>query len=181
MKNAMAWLNLGALLSLSVGFGAAAQADEIIVRKTQFAPSQVILTPAETVTTRTTTVEQSPTTILTPTPFVADDTVSRSTMIVRERPASGSSVTTSYEGSKDGTPEYGKRIRLMTEQLDKGLRNGWVTSDRASELRSQLADLQSEEVRVRTNGYLKADCDSIEKRLTGFNIELSHSLEGHTL
>ena len=69
----------------------------------------------------------------------------------------------------------------MTEQLDKGLRNGWVTSDRASELRSQLADLQSEEVRVRTNGYLKADCDSIEKRLTGFNIELSHSLEGHTL
>jgi hypothetical protein len=90
-------------------------------------------------------------------------------------------MTTTYETSKGGKPDYAERIHLMVEQLDNGVRNGWVTNDRAAQLRGELADLQSEEVRVRTDGYLKADCDRMEKDLTGFNIELSHSLEGNTL
>ena len=171
------------LLCTVAGFTALPSlADEVFVRETNMAPG-LIVEPAASVTTTTRTIETTPTSsvyISPAAPMLADETISRRTVVVGERPAASSSSTTAtISSSLDNKPNYGERLRLLRQQLNKGTSNGWITSERASELSTRLSDLDSQERTVRTAGYLKVDCDTFEKALTGYNIDLSHSMEGH--
>jgi hypothetical protein len=175
-----ACLGFGVLCAVS-GFSASpSMAGEVSVIR--MSPS-VIVTPESSVTTTTRTIEGTPSEslILTPvSPYLADETISRRTVIVGDRPASGAT-TTSISSSLDKGPHYGERLRLLREQLDKGTNRGWINAQRAAQLSTRLAELEDRNTTVRNSGYLKVDCDSFEKELTGYNIELSHSMEGHNM
>lgn len=150
-------------------------ADEVIYRtnETRVSPTEMIISPSASVTTTTSTVETAP--LMAP-----DETVYRRTVILGDRPASKTSSSAIISSSLDNRPNYGERIHLLRQQLDKGTNAGWINSERAVQLKDRLNDLAGQEVTVRRAGYLKVDCDSLEKALTGFNIDLSHSMEGHT-
>jgi hypothetical protein len=187
-------LGLGLVTVINV-LPAPAQADEVIWRKTEtsVAPNVLLATPSSVTTTTIQTtpavIETTPTNsiLLAPTYMgatpMSDDTISRRTYIEGTRPAASSSETAivSSSSSLDNKPRYGERIRLMRQQLEKGTANGWITADRSAALTSRLNDLQGRECSVRNAGFLKVDCDSFEKDLTGFNIELSHSMENHNM
>ncbi len=174
------------LLCTIAGFGASpSRADEILVRSTQMTPSvivspSVIVTPESSVTTTTTrTIETTPTSSTVLVSPAADETISRRTVIVGERPAQSSSTTATLSSSLDNKPKYGERLRLLHQQLEKGIANGWINSDNATSLTNRWNDLQAQECTVRGAGYLRVDCDAFEKQLTGYNIDLSHSMESH--
>jgi hypothetical protein len=184
-----AFFGMGLLVTIVNVLPSPALADEVIWKNTEtsVAPN-VFMAPSSTMTT-TRTIETTPTNsiLVTPTypgvPTIADDTISRRTVIVGDRPAaaSTSSTTAVVSSSLDNKPNYLERLRLLRQQLDKGTANGWIKADRSAQLSSRLSDLQNRESSVRGAGYLKVDCDSFEKELTGFNIELSHSMEGHSI
>lgn len=181
-------LGLGILVSVINVLPEPAQADEVIWKNTETTVAPNVFVAPASVTTTTRTVETTPTNsiLVTPTylsaPSMSDATISRRTVIVGDRPAASSSSTTAVVSSSlDNRPNYGERIRLLRQQLDKGIANGWIAPDRSGQLSSRLNDLQDRESTVRGAGYLKVDCDSFEKELTGFNIELSHSMEGHNM
>ena len=145
-------------------------ADEVILRRTEtnFSTPQALAPASSTVTTiRSTESVAQP------------ETIDRALFI--ERPSSSLSTTSTSSSVVAGHPRYGQRLQLIRDQLDKGISRGWINSERASELNRRLLELSNKEVMVRSNGYLKVDCDSFEKQLTGFNIELSHSMEGHSM
>jgi hypothetical protein len=190
-----ALLGMGLLVSVINVLPAPAQADEVIWRNTEtsVAPNVYVASPSSMTTT--TKIETAPSTVIETTPTssillapaymgaqpMADETISRRTVIEGTRPAASSSETAIVSSSLDNKPNYGERIRLMREQLNKGTANGWITGDRSAALSSRLNELQDTECTVRKAGFLKTDCDSFEKELTGFNIELSHSMENHSL
>jgi hypothetical protein len=191
-----ALLGLGLLVTVVNLLPAPAQADEVIWRNTEtsVAPNVFIASPSS-VTTTTRTVETAPSTVIQTTPTnsilvapaylgaqpMADETISRRTIIEGTRPAASSSETAIVSSSLDNRPQYGERIRLMREQLDKGTANGWITAAQSAALSSRLNDLRDAECTIRKDGFLKTDCDAFEKELTGFNIELSHSMENHKI
>lgn len=176
-----ACLSVGLLCAVAGFTSLPSLADEVIYRtvETGLAPN-LIVTPASSVTTTTTkTIETTPTNSVLVSP--ADDTISRRTVIFGDRPAtkSLSSSEAVVSTSLDNKPNYGERIRLLRSQLDKGISNGWIKPDEAASLSRRLDGIQDREATVRGAGYLKVDCDSFEKELTGYNIDLSHSMEGH--
>jgi len=171
------------LLSVFAGIRAMpSPADEVIWKSTTTQTPNRIGSPASTLTTTVRTIESNPTgsLVLTPDPDTTDETYSRSTTVLQQRPASISS-TTSISSRLDSHPNYGARIQLLRQQLDKGIANGWIKTDQASQLSTRLNDIQNQEAQTRAAGYLKVDLDSLEKALTGFNIDLSHSMEEHSM
>jgi hypothetical protein len=182
-----AFFGMGLLVTIVNVLPAPAQADEVIWKNTETSVAPNVFMAPSSMTTTTRTIETTPTNsiLVTPTylgvPTIADDTISRRTVVVGDRPAGSSSTTAVVSTSLDNKPNYGERLRLLRQQLDKGTANGWITADRSAQLSSRLSDLQNRESSVRGAGYLKVDCDSFEKELTGFNIDLSHSMEGHSM
>lgn len=175
---AMKAFNIGmslGVLATTIGLSMPAQADEVIL-----APVPgLLVTPTTTTTTRTIEVTPEASTVLvSPAPALADDTIERRTVIVGDRPAA-TSRSTFISSSLGNRPAYGERLRLLREQLDKGIANNWIAAEQIGPLRNRLAALDNEECSVRSAGYLRVDCDSFEKELTGYNIDLSHSMEGH--
>jgi len=178
-----ACLGLGLLCTIAGFTAGPSLADEVIWKSTEtrVAPN-LIVTPSATVTTTTRTIETTPTSsvfVAPAAPCLADETIFRRTVVVGDRPSGTSSSTAVISSSLDNHPNYGERLRLLRQQLDKGTSRGWISSDRAAQLSSRLSDLHNREATVRGAGYLKVDCDTFEKELTGYNIDLSHSMEGH--
>lgn len=159
-------------LMLAAGQITAASADEqVIIEKTGGPSYSTVISPATTTYTKTTVVQPAPLdTVTTRTVSVAPDApiVSRSS----------SSTTISEEQSGLGKPLYGERLRALKEQLDKAESKGWITGTEALSLNNRYNDLVAQEAAVRAHGYLKVDCDAIEKNLTGFNIQLSQDMAG---
>ncbi len=191
MKTSMqALLGLGLLVTVINALPAPAQADEVIWRNTETSVAPNVLLAPSSVTTTTVVsspavIETAPTNSILVAPAymgatpMSDDMISRRTYIEGTRPAASSSETAIVSSSTESRPKYGERIRLMRQQLEKGTANGWITPDRSAALTSRLNELTGRECSVRNAGFLKVDCDSFEKDLTGFNIELSHSMENH--
>ncbi len=158
-----------------------AAADETIIRSTVsqpqvfVSPGQMVIAPAAastTTTTRTTTISQPP---------PVDEVIERKTVVFPTSSTGGTSVSSSSttvdtSALENGKPDYGRRIQNLKSQLDKASANGWISPDRAASLNSEYDSLVSDEETVRRNGYLKVDCDSIEKKLNAFNIELSDEM-----
>jgi hypothetical protein len=173
--NVMNALNIGLSLGVwatTIVLSLPAQADEIIL-----APAPGLFVSPTTTTTTTRTVEVAPeasTVLVSPA-----DTIERHEVFVGERPAATSSSSTYTSSNLGNRPSYGERLRLLRQQLDKGIANNWIPAGQIEPLKNRLAALDNQECSVRSAGYLKVDCDSFEKDLTGYNIDLSHSMESH--
>jgi hypothetical protein len=160
------------LCGISFYAAPASFADEVRVQRTFVSPG-VYAPTSTTSTVRTTTVDS-------PAPL-SDQIIERRTMILPDTTSGGttssSTISTVDSNSlQDGKPDYARRIHNLKTQLDKAMSNGWVNSSEADSLNGQYSSLLSQEESVRRNGYLKVDCDSIEKNLNAFNIQLSDDM-----
>jgi hypothetical protein len=159
-------------LLCGIGFFAApaSNADEVRVQRIFMSPG--VYAPSSTSTVRTTTVDNAAP--------LSDQIIERRTVILPDSTAgttSSSSITSVDSNTlQDGKPDYARRIHNLKTQLEKAMTNGWVNSSEADNLNSQYSSLLSQEESVRRNGYLKVDCDSIEKNLNAFNIQLSDDM-----
>jgi hypothetical protein len=147
-------------------------ADDVTVQRTFISPGVYAPVSTTTSTVRSTTVESAPP--------VSDQIIERRTVILPESTGgnvtSSSSTTIDSNSLQDGKPDYARRIHNLKSQLDKAIANGWIPSSEADSLQSQYVSLLSQEASVRQNGYLRVDCDSIEKNLNAFNIQLSDDM-----
>jgi hypothetical protein len=161
-------------LLCGIGFYAApaSNADEVRVQRTFVSPGVYAPVTSSTSTVRTTTVDNAAP--------LSDQIIERRTVILPDSTAgttSSSSITSVDSNTlQDGKPDYARRIHNLKTQLEKAMSNGWVNSSEADSLNSQYSSLLSQEESVRRNGYLKVDCDSIEKNLNAFNIQLSDDM-----
>jgi hypothetical protein len=73
--------------------------------------------------------------------------------------------------------KYKQRLKNWHEQIDTGVSKGWLSADKAQEMRNRLAQLTTLEASVRSKGYPKPDLDDMEKQFNQFNIDLSHASE----
>jgi hypothetical protein len=168
------WSPVALCLFCGIGFYAAPAsiADEVQVQRTFISPGVYAPATSSTSTVRSTTVDN-----VAP---LSDQIIERRTVILPDSTAgnSTSSSITSVDSNtlQDGKPDYARRIHNLKSQLDKAMTNGWVNSIEADNLNNQYSSLLSQEESVRRNGYLKVDCDSIEKNLNAFNIQLSDDM-----
>ncbi len=169
-KRSLAPLAISLLCGMALYALPKASADDVTVQRTVITPN--IYAPSTTTTTRTTTVDRSEP--------LTDQVIERRTVILPDSPVSGitssSSTTVDTNALQDGRPDYARRIHNLRSQLDKAISNNWITNGEADNLNSQYMSLLSQENALRTNGYLKVDCDSIEKNLNAFNIQLSDDM-----
>ncbi|QQR57347.1 MAG: hypothetical protein IPG59_20590 [Candidatus Melainabacteria bacterium] len=69
--------------------------------------------------------------------------------------------------------KYKERIKTYEDQIQMGLKRGWLSSADAEIFSSRLLKLKEMEASVSANGYPKAELDTLEQEITKFNKEFS--------
>lgn len=174
-----------------------AQADELVTR-TFVTPSQVMqvvpqpvvipttttsyIAPAQTVkTTRTTVTTSAP--ALCPAPVaplaaLPTETVRR-TVIMSAPAAAAPSSSMVTEAEVGPFPVYSNRLSAMNEQIDRACANSWITRYQADNLRIESNRLSQ---MIMNRSTALADVDTLEKGLTGLNLDIQSAMQtnGHT-
>lgn len=73
-------------------------------------------------------------------------------------------------------PNFQKRLANMMDQIALGESRGWLTSSEAAALKSEGAGYAADELAARTDGYSMGEITDLERKLTAFNITISHEL-----
>lgn len=69
--------------------------------------------------------------------------------------------------------KYKERIKTYEEQIEMGLKRGWLSKEDANTFSIRLAKLKELESSVSANGYPKPELDNLELEITKFNKEFS--------
>ncbi len=69
--------------------------------------------------------------------------------------------------------KYKERIKTYEEQIQMGLKRGWLSEEDAKTFSLRLDKLKNMEASVSTNGYPKPELDNLELEITKFNKEFS--------
>jgi len=69
--------------------------------------------------------------------------------------------------------KYKERIKTYEDQIQMGLKRGWLSSEDAEIFTSRLAKLKEMEASVSANNYPKPALDNLEQEITKFNKEFS--------
>lgn len=71
--------------------------------------------------------------------------------------------------------KYKERIKTYEEQIEMGLKRGWLSTQDAKTFSLRLDDLKKMEASVSANGYPKPELDNLELEITKFNREFSNA------
>lgn len=69
--------------------------------------------------------------------------------------------------------KYKERIKTYEDQIQMGLKRGWLSTQDAETFGLRLSKLKEMEASVSANGYPKAELDTLEQEITKFNKEFS--------
>lgn len=69
--------------------------------------------------------------------------------------------------------KYKERIKTYEDQIQMGLKRGWLSTQDAETFSLRLSKLKEMEASVSANGYPKAELDTLEQEITKFNKEFS--------
>lgn len=69
--------------------------------------------------------------------------------------------------------KYKERIKTYENQIEMGLKRGWLSAEDAKTFSERLAKLKEMEASVSANGYAKPELDNLELEITKFNREFS--------
>ena len=76
-----------------------------------------------------------------------------------------------------GIPDFKLRLMRMSEQVDLGLSNGWLTASRADSLKERARNLLADTSLLNDQDFANGKADRIEREANMLNIDIADSMK----